>query len=450
MHIMIIGGGKVGETLISHLSEEGNDITLIDRSMHIVENLMGSYDIIGFQGNGTNYQTLENANVHTADMFLSVTPSDEINIISALMAKQMGAKFTIARVRNPEYSEHLEFMIEKMGIDLVINPDQAAAFDIERILKFPHALDVETFAAGRVNLVELLVEENSLIDGMALNKLFGIGISVLVCIVKRGEEVYIPRGDFILQAGDQIYVTGTSNDLYRFSVSLGHNKEVIENIMIIGGGRITHYLTKRLLRAGKKLKIIENNLERCEELAMAYPQVIVVHGDGTNQELLEAEGISHYDATVALTGIDEENILISMYAASLHTPRTITKINRTSLLKILKNVGLQTIVTPKNLMANLIVRAVRANQNAQGSMILTLYKLVQNQVEAIEFMIKEDPDITGIPLKNLSLSKDALIVYILRNREFLFPHGNSILLPGDRTIVVTTKTGINDIKELLV
>lgn len=450
MHIMIIGGGKVGETLISHLSDEGNDITLIDRDMRIVENLMSSYDIIGFEGTGTNYETLDTANVHTADMFLSVTSSDEINIISALMAKQMGAKFAIARVRSPEYSEHLEFMIEKMGIDLVINPDQAAAFDIERILKFPHALDVETFGAGKVNLVEFPVEEGSVIAGLALNQLRGIGISVIVCIVKRDGDVFIPRGDFVIKAGDQIYVTGSSSDLHRFSVSMGYTKEHIENIMIIGGGRITHYLTKRLLRSGKKLKIIEIDPEKCEVLAMTYPQVIVVQGDGTNQELLEAEGILHYDATVALTGIDEENILISMYAASLQMQRTITKINRTQLMKILKNVGLQTVITPKNLMANLIVRAVRANQNAEGSHILTLYKMVDNMVEAIEFSIKEDPLITGIPLKNLPITQKALIIYIVRQKKFLFPHGETVLQDGDRAIVVTTKTGIKDIKELLV
>ncbi len=450
MHIMIIGGGKVGETLIEHLSDEGNDLTLIDRDPRVVENLMGEYDIIGFEGNGTNYEVLDNANVSTADMFLSVTESDEINIISALMAKQMGASFTIARVRNPEYAEHLEFMIEKMGIDLVINPDQAAAYDIERILKFPHALDVESFSAGKVNLVELPVEKGSVLHGMALNQLRGIGISVLVCVVTRGEEVMIPRGDFVLQEGDQIYVTGSSGDLSSFSMTLGFSKEYINNVFIIGGGRITHYLAKRLIKAGKKLKIIEMDLKKCEELAMIYPQAIVVQGDGTNQELLDAEGLRHYDATVALTGIDEENILISMYAASLNIPRTITKVNRTSLLKILHNVGLQTVVTPKNLMANLIVRAVRAYQNHDGSEILTLYKMVENRVEAIEFAIAENPLFTNIPLKELPLRKDALIVYIVRKKLFMFPHGETKLQPGDRAIVVTTKTGIKDFSELLV
>lgn len=449
MHILIIGGGKVGETLIEHLSEEGNDITLIDQNPLVVENMSNSYDIIGFEGSGTNYDTLQDANVSTADMFLSVTQSDEINIISALMAKQMGAKFTIARVRNPEYSEHLEFMIEKLGIDLVINPDQAAAFDIERILKFPHALDVETFAAGRVQLVETMIEKGSKLAGKSLSQLPGMGLQILVCIVTRDGRITIPRGDFVLQERDQIYVTGTVKDLYTYSKVLGFSTERIKSVFIVGGGRITQYLVKRLLRTGKRIKIVEIDRARAEELAAIFPDAIVIQGDGTNQELLEAEGIRQYDATLALTGIDEENILLSMYAASLHVPRIITKVNRTPLLKILQNVGLQTIVTPKNLMANLIVRAVRARENRKGSHIETLYKMAGNRVEAIEFRILDDANITNIPLKNLRISQDTLLIYVLRNKEILFPTGETQLHAGDRAILVTSKTGVKDIRELI-
>lgn len=449
MQILIIGGGKVGETLVEHLSEEGNDITLIDQNPQVVENLTNSYDIIGFEGTGTSYNTLTDANVSTADMFLSVTESDEINIIAALMAKQMGAKFAIARVRSPEYSEHLEFMIEKLGIDLVINPDQAAAFDIERILKFPHALDLESFAAGRVQLVETLVEEGSKLAGKSLNQLPGLGLQILVCIVTRDGEITIPRGDFVLQARDQIYVTGTSKDLFNYSKVLGFSKERIQSVFIVGGGRISQYLVKRLLRTGKRVKIIEMDPVRAEELATIFPEAIVIRGDGTNQELLEAEGIGQYDATLALTGIDEENILLSMYAATLHIPRIITKVNRTSLLKILHNAGLQTIVTPKNLMANLIVRAVRARENRSGSHLETLYKMAGNRVEAIEFRIAEGTGITDIPLKALRIAHDTLLVYVLRKKEILFPTGETRLHPGDRAILVTTKTGVKDIRELI-
>lgn len=449
MHILIIGGGKVGETLIDHLSEEGNDITLIDRNPRVVEGLTNSYDIIGFEGTGSNYDTLMEANVHLADMFLSVTESDEINIISALMAKQMGAKFAIARVRSPEYSEHLEFMIEKLGIDLVINPDQAAAYDIERILRFPHALDLETFAAGRVQLVETMVEEGSKLAGKALHELPGLGLQILVCIVTRNGEVFIPRGDFVLQEKDQIYVTGTSRFLSNYSKILGFNKERIQNVFIVGGGRITQYLTKRLLRTGKKIKIIEIDPRRAAELATIFPEAVVIQGDGTDQELLEAEGVSQYDAILSLTGIDEENILLSMFGATLEIPRIITKVNRTSLLKILQDAGLQTIITPKNLMANLIVRAVRARENRSGSHIETLYKMADNRVEAIEFRIAGDANITHIPLRDLKIARDTLLVYVLRNKEILFPTGDLSLQPGDRAILVTIKTGVKDIMELI-
>jgi trk system potassium uptake protein TrkA len=292
MHIMIIGGGKVGETLIEHLSEEGNDITLIDKNPQVVETLTNSYDIIAFEGTGTNYDTLQDANVATSDMFLSVTESDEINIISAFMAKQMGAGFAIARVRSPEYSEHLEFMIEKLGIDLVINPDQAAAIDIERILKFPQALDVEIFAGGRVQMVETRVEKDSLLDGKSLSQLPGLGLQILVCIVTRDGDVTIPRGDFVLQDGDEIYVTGSTKALYEYSRALGFSKERIQGVFIVGGGRITQYITKRLLRAGKRVKILEMDKDRAEELAVVFPEAVIIRGDGTNQELLDAEGLN--------------------------------------------------------------------------------------------------------------------------------------------------------------
>lgn len=450
MHIIIIGGGKVGETLLDHLSNEGNDITLIDSNERVVETLMGSYDILGLTGSGTDYETLMSANIPMADMVLSVTTSDEINIIAALMAKQMGAKFTIARVRNPQYSEHLEFMIEKMGIDMVMNPDQAAAQDVARILKFPHALDVESFSAGKVNLVCIQVEKGSPLHDKTLAELRGVGMTVLVCIVARGEEVYIPRGDFRLYEGDQIYVTGTSKDLMKFSKYLGYDKERIRDVFIVGGGRLAYYLTRRLIKAGKHVKIVELDHDRCMQLALAYPEAVIIEGDGTDQALLEAEGIGNYDATIALTGIDEENILISMFAASQHVQRTITKVNRTNLMKLLQNVGLQTVITPRNLMANIIVRAVRAKQNIAGSEILTLYKMMNNRAEVVEFKINDSPQITGIPLKDMPIQSNALLVYIIRNKAVLFPHGETKLAAGDHVILVTTEIGVSRFSDVLV
>ncbi len=401
-------------------------------------------------GNGANCEVLKEASVETADIFIAVTHSDEINIISSVIAKKMGAKYTIARVRNPEYSSQMKFMSDSLGIDIMLNPEAEAAFFIARNLEFPNALNVETFAGNKVNLVEVLVEKDTYLDGIKLmefkNKYFA---SLLVCIVKRGQEIHIPTGNFILQAGDRIYVTGIQSELSKFYKSLGHKEERIKSVIIIGGGRITYYLTDILLEKMIDVKIIEINEDKAQELSGIYENAVVVHGDGTDSELLDEERFGEYDACVSLTGIDEENIILSMYANKLGIKKTITKINGISLFNVLELVGLQSIVTPKKIIADYIVRIVRSLVSSQGENIETLYRLVDNNVEAIEFKVPENSNVINIPLKDLDTKDNLLIAYILRNGQLIFPGGLDVMKPKDRVIIVTTEKFLDDINKIL-
>lgn len=405
---------------------------------------------MGLVGNGANCEVLKEASVETADIFIAVTHSDEINIISSVIAKKMGAKYTIARVRNPEYSSQMKFMSDSLGIDIMLNPEAEAAFFIARNLEFPNALNVETFAGNKVNLVEVLVEKDTYLDGIKLmefkNKYFA---SLLVCIVKRGQEIHIPTGNFILQAGDRIYVTGIQSELSKFYKSLGHKEERIKSVIIIGGGRITYYLTDILLEKMIDVKIIEINEDKAQELSGIYENAVVVHGDGTDSELLDEERFGEYDACVSLTGIDEENIILSMYANKLGIKKTITKINGISLFNVLELVGLQSIVTPKKIIADYIVRIVRSLVSSQGENIETLYRLVDNNVEAIEFKVPENSNVINIPLKDLDTKDNLLIAYILRNGQLIFPGGLDVMKPKDRVIIVTTEKFLDDINKIL-
>lgn len=450
MKITIVGAGKIGELLCKDLAIEGNDITLIEEDPKILDKILSSSDIMGLVGNGANCEVLKEASVETADIFIAVTHSDEINIISSVIAKKMGAKYTIARVRNPEYSSQMKFMSDSLGIDIMLNPEAEAAFFIARNLEFPNALNVETFAGNKVNLVEVLIEKDTYLDGIKLmefkNKYFA---SLLVCIVKRGQEIYIPTGNFILQAGDRIYVTGIQSELSKFYKSLGHKEERIKSVIIIGGDRITYYLTDILLERMMDVKIIEINENKAQELSGIYENAVIVHGDGTDSDLLDEERFGEYDACVSLTGIDEENIILSMYANKLGIKKTITKINGVSLFNVLELVGLQSIVTPKKIIADYIVRIVRSLVSSQGENIETLYRLVDNNVEAIEFKVPENSSVINIPLKDLNIKDNLLIAYILRNDQLIFPGGLDVMKPQDRVIIVTTEKFLDDINKIL-
>lgn len=450
MRIVIVGSGKIGEMLCKDLSTEGNDITLIEENSKILDRILSSLDIMGLVGNGADCEILKEAYINNTDIFIAVTHSDEINIISSIMAKKLGAKYTIARVRNPEYSSQMKFMSESLGIDRMINPEAEAAYFIAKNLEFPNALNVESFAGNKVNMVEVLVEKNTYLDGLKLvdfkHKYFS---TLLVCIVQRGQEIHIPTGNFILQSGDRIYVTGVQSELSEFYKSLGHKEERIKSVLVIGGGKISYYLTDLLLNKKMNVKIIEINEKKALELSEHFEHASVIFGDGTSSQLLEEEGIKEFDSCVSLTGIDEENIIISMYANKMGVKKTVTKVNSISLFNFLELDGLQTIVTPKKLTADNIIKIVRSLIGSQGENIETLYRLADNKVEAIEFKIHKDSPLTNVPLKELPIKKNVLITYIIRNGGLIFPGGSDILLENDRIIIVTTEKYLNDVNKIL-
>lgn len=451
MKIVIVGAGKIGEILCRDLSTEGNDITLIEQDSKILDRILSVSDIMGIVGNGANREVLGDAGVHDADIFIAVTTNDEINLISSVMAKKMGAKYTIARVRNPEYSEQMEFMRESLGIDIVLNPEAEAAEFICKNLEYPTALNVESFADNKINLVEVMVEEDSFLNNLKLaelkQKYFN---NILVCIVKRGQEIFVPTGNFVLEAKDIIYVTGKQTNLREFYKSLGHKDERIKSVFIIGGGRITHYLADILLKKKIKLKVVEINEKKAEELSDTYENAEIIVGNGMDMELLEEENFRKYDACVSLTGIDEENIIISMFADKIGIKKTITKINNTSLLNVLGSGGLQSILTPKKIIADYIIKTVRSLVGSQGeNNIQNLYRLADNKVEAIEFSVGEYSRISGIPIKDLHIKKGVLILYILRNNTLIMPGGQDIIKPDDRVIIITTQQYLDDIDKII-
>lgn len=450
MKIIIVGAGKVGELLCNDLSNEGNDITLIETDSKILDKVLSYNDIMGIVGNGTDCEILKEAYIENTDIFIAVTQSDEINIISSIMAKKLGAKYTIARVRNPLYFSQMKFMSESLGIDRLLNPEAEAAFFISKNLEFPNALNVETFAKNKVTMVEFLVQKESYIDGIKLKDFKHNHFNnILVCIVQRGQEVFIPTGNFILKSGDKIYITGNPNDIQEFSKSLGNNDEKIKSVMIIGGGKITHYLIKILLEKKINVKVIEANSEKAKILSETFEDATIIHGDGTDNELLEEENFRNYDALISLTGIDEENIILSLYANKVGIKKTITKINGISLFNVLELVGLQSIITPKKIVADHIIKIVRSLISSQEENIETLYRIAENKVEAIEFKVPKTSMIINVPLKKLDIKENLLILYIIRNNKVIFPKGDDVILPEDKIIIITTEKYLNDVNKIL-
>ncbi|MBE7034564.1 MAG: Trk system potassium transporter TrkA [Ruminococcaceae bacterium] len=437
MQIIIVGDGKVGMTLTEYLSLEGYDITVIDNNPKVINTVVATYDVIGISGNGANYDVLTEAGAAKADLLIAATSSDELNILSCLMAKKIGTKHTIARVRNPEYAQQLVFLREELGLSMVVNPEFEAAREISRILRFPSAIKIDYFSKGRVDLAEIKLPENGYLAGKRLSDLYKIcRDKILICAVQRGEEVIIPDGQFLLAAGDKIHITGSHSALASFFKAIGMFKEKSKHVLIIGGGMIAFYLARQLTDIGVDVKIIEQKEERCMALSEALPKATIICGDGTDQATLLEEGIENSDACVALTGIDEENIIISLYGQGLGIGKVIAKIDRISFMDMVESVGIESIISPKYITANRIVRYVRAMQNSGESSMKTLYKIVNNQVEALEFSIPQDSFYTNIPLKDLNTKKGILIAAIIRHGRLIIPSGQDHIEAKDSIIVV--------------
>ncbi|MBQ3437321.1 MAG: Trk system potassium transporter TrkA, partial [Fusobacterium sp.] len=428
----------------------GNDITLIETNAKILDKLISNNDIMGFVGNGTTYDVQMEAGVPKADIFIAVTEKDEINIISSVIAKKLGAKFTIARVRSTEYSSQITFMSESLGIDLVINPELETAKYIKQNIDFPDALNVESFLNGQLKMVEFLIDEDSRLSHISISdfkqKLFP---DLLVCIIKRENEIIIPSGNSVLKAGDRIYVTGTKQNIIKFQNALGKHTKKITSTFIIGAGIITYYLAEELVKEKIKVKILESNEEKAIKFCEYLPEATIVNADGSNEEILKEENFKNYDACISITGMDETNIFISMYAKKLGIKKIITKLNKLSFLDILGENSFQSIVTPKKLIADNIIRVVRSLASKRGNKIENLYRLENNRIEAIEFLINSHSKVNDTPLKNLKIKKNLLIAYIVRNNIPIFPSGNDIIKEGDRVIIITTENFFDDINDIL-
>lgn len=449
MNIVIVGDGKVGATLVEHLSNEGHDVVVIDRNAKLVEQMVNSFDVTGISGNGACYDVQLEAGVANARLFIAVTSADELNILACLVAKRLGAHHTIARVRNPEYLKQLRFFKEELGLSLVVNPEYDAANEIAKVLRFPNAINIDSFSRGNVDLAEIKIEQDNPLCDIAVNDIFDrFKTKILICAVQHKNEVYIPRGDFVLKAGDKIHITAERGDLVKFLKKLGIYKHRTKNIMIIGGGKMGYYLARQLSEIrGYNVKIIESDEQRCQSLSSLLPDVNIVKGDGTDRATLYEQGIETQDAFVALTTIDEENIIAAMYASSLGIRKTVAKVNRVS-SQVLESIGMDSAFSSKAIAANRIIGYVRALENSGESSVQTLYKLVDGQIEALEFNITADFTQTGVPLKDLDLKSDTLISSIIRGNRLVFPDGNDCIEAGDSVIVVSKSKQYRSINEI--
>lgn len=450
MKIIITGCGKVGYTLAEQLSEEGHDITVIDQKEAKLENVSTNLDVIGVAGNGTSYRVQEEAGVEEADLMIAVTDRDEINLLACLIAKKAGNCQTIARVRNPEYYQEIGFLKEELGLSMVINPELAAAAEIARLIQVPSAMEIDTFAKGKVNLVKFEVPKNCAWDGMVISEISNrFGSDLLICIIERNDQVIIPDGNTYLRGGDKISVIIPPERMNGLFLKLGISHKIIKDVMIAGGSKIAYYLSEQLLKSRIRVKIIELSHERCEELSEHLPEAMIIEGDAASETILNEEGIQNMDAFISLTNFDEENIMLSLFANKVSDAKLITKINRIAFEGVINEIPIGSIISPKNLTAEYIIRYVRSMQNSMGSNVEAVYRMVHNKVEALEFYVKEDSSVTNISLAELTLKPNLLICAIVRDGKRITPSGQDMILKGDSVIVVTTHIGLNDIQEIM-
>lgn len=450
MDIIIVGCGKVGSALAEVLSDEHN-ITIIDKKESLVETATNDFDVMGIVGNCLQTEILEEANVSKTNIFIAVTASDEVNILSCLIAKKMGARHCIARVRSPEFDKQLVFMREELGISMMVNPDYNAANEIAKVLRYPEAINIESFAKGRVDLAEIRITSGSILDGVALSQLSRrLRLDVLICAVQRGEELIIPNGNFVLRAGDKIHMTASHSNMVKFfkSISAAYREKRVKSAVLIGGGRVAYHLAQQLIEMGVKVKIIEIDHERCLELSDRLNKVDISCADGTDHDILEEERVYDADAVVTLTGIDEENILLSLLAKNNGVEKVVTKVNRMSLMQLSDTLDLDSLISPKSITVNQILKYVRARQNSLGNSVTTLYRMVNDRLEAIEFVVRDKKDYVDVPLKKLKLRSGILIASIVRGNELIIPKGDDCLQVNDSVVVVTTTKGMHDLSNI--
>lgn len=441
MKIVVIGAGKVGSTLASQLVKEGHEVLVVDTNEERLAILQNRIDIMTLCGNGASKEYLQEAEVEKSDLVIAATSADEVNILSCFIARQIGATKTIARVRNPEYRNQLELMKEELGLSMIVNPELSAANEISRIFRFPSANDVETFCRGHVELVDYTIGKDCPLCDMALKDIYGkYKIKVLICAVRRGEDITIPKGDFVLKEGDKINITASPKNIHDFFEAIGSFKRPVKSVMIVGGSMIAYYLASQLIDMRIDVKIVEENPKRCDELSELLPKASIVCGDATESDLLLEEGIMDFDGFVALTGLDEMNIIYGMYARTKKVEKVITKVHHLSFPEVVELSGIESVVSPKLITAESISSYVRAIQNSYSkNKVESLRRIVDNRIEALEFIVREDEDYVGVPLKDLPIKEGILVAAIVRKGQTIIPNGFDQIQKGDSVVVITTE-----------
>ena len=438
MNIIIVGCGKVGEELAHRLNDEGDNITVIDVDSTKVNDVTSRLDVLGVTGNGATHLVQQEAGIRDADLLIAVTGSDELNLLCCLIAKKEGNCQTIARVRDPQYSTEAPYLKEELGLAMVINPEFQAAAEIARVLRFPSAIKIDTFAKGKVDLMKFRLPENCVLTGCSVKEIATkLKCDVLVCTVERGDEAFIPNGEFVFGEKDIISVIASPANANAFFRKIDYKINQVKDCMIAGGGDVAYYLCRILRKAGISLKLIEKDPKRCEMLCTALPEVTVICGDAADQQILLEEGLENANSFAALTNLDEENIMLSLFARVKGCKKLVTKINRIDFFDVIKQLDLDSIIYPKNITSELIVSYVRAMKNTIGSNVQTVYSIIKGKAEAAEFLIKDTSPVLGKPLMELKFKPNVLVAVILRGNRVIIPRGSDVIEKNDSVIVVS-------------
>lgn len=451
MQIIVVGCGKVGHTLAERLSGEGHNLVLVDLDAKLIQEVTDELDVMGVVGNGASINVLMEAGIDAADLLIAVTTSDELNLLCCLIGKKASKRcMTIARVRDPMYNKEIGFIKEQMGISMVINPELATAMEIARLLRFPSAIKIDTFAKGRAELLTIKLRSSFGLGGRSVEQaVSGLKSKVLICAVERGDKIFIPNGGFVLEDGDNISIMATPQEAASFFKKLGLGTRRVNNTLIVGGGTIAVYLARQLLEMGIDVHIVELNAERCRKLCEALPKATILHGDGSDQELLMDAGLATAESFVAITDMDEENLLLSLFAKQHSQAKLVVKVNRIAFDDVIESLDLGSVIYPKYLTADYIAQYVRAAQNSIGSNVETLYNILDGRAEALEFRVRTDSEVTAHTLSELDLKSNLLVGCIYRRGKVIFPRGQDRIQVGDSVMVVTTVKGFHDIRDIL-
>lgn len=450
MKIIIVGVGKVGYTIAKYLSKEEGNVTVIDNNNLALERVNNNLDVMCIKGNCTSLRVLNEAGVKDADLVISLTSSDELNMLCSLAAKKLGAKHTIARVRTPGYDEDIALFTDAVGIDLIINPEKASAAEISKLIKYPSVCSIDDFAKGRVNLVGFKISEDSFLEGKKISEIEFIRGNVLVCGIEREDKFIIPNGDYVFHKDDRVYIIGEHEHIEDFFKKLGMYKKKVRTAMIIGGGKISYYLAKMISKIGVQCKIIEKDYNKCEELTQLLPKSIVINGDGMEEDLLLSENLTTVDSFITLTGRDEDNLIASLFASKMKTKNIITKITRDNYSDIAAAVGIDSVINPKIVTANKIIKYTRSLRCSRKHSIENIYKICNEKAEAIEFIIDENAKNLGKKIKDIKFKENCIIATIVRDKEIIIPTGDDYLKVDDTVIIVNCSTKPLEFNEIFV